>query len=77
MSAPIPRAWVPYRKAAREYIGISEDILLGAIKRPELKASDKPPKSEKKPGVPRENHSYYVCLADVDEYIRKHWPEYA
>ena len=76
MSTPIPRGWAPYRRAAREYVGISEDILLGAIKRHELKAYDKPPKTPR-PGVPRENHSYYVCLADVDEYIRKHWPEYA
>lgn len=73
MAVPIQRGWAPYRKAAREYVGCNEDILLGAIKRHELKAYDKP--IQKRTGTIRENHSYYVCLADVDEYIRKHWPE--
>ena len=74
MSIPIQRGWVPYRKAAREYVGVSEDILLGAIKRKELKAYEKPI-TRGRTGTTRENHSFFVCLTDVDDYIRKYWPE--
>lgn len=71
----IPRGWCPYVTAARQYLGISEDILLGAIKRHELRAFEKPLTRGRKPGAASEHHSYWVCLTDVDEYIRTYWPE--
>ena len=71
---PIPRGWCPYRTAARQYLGISEDILLGAIKRHELQAYEKPV-TRARSGTARENHSYFVNLGDVDDYIRREWPE--
>lgn len=72
---PIQRGWCPYATAARQYLGISEDILLGAIKAHKLKAYEKPITRGRKPGATREHHSYWVNLADVDEYIRTEWPE--
>ena len=70
----IQRAWCPYTMAARQYLGISEDILLGAIKRHELKAFEKPI-TRGRTGTTRQNHSYFVNLNDVDAYIRAYWPE--
>lgn len=72
---PIQRGWCPYSMAARQYLGISEDILLGAIKRHELPAWEKPITRGRKPGAKKEHHSYFVKLTDVDDYIRTHWPE--
>ena len=74
MSAPpCERRWMPYAQAAKYYLGVSSDILLGAIKRGELPAYEKPLTRGRKPGAKREHHSYFVNLTDVDEYIRKHW----
>ena len=75
-SEPIPRGWAPYKTVAREYLHVSEDILLGAIKRGKLRAYEKPLTRGRKPGASRENHSYFVCLSDVDEYIRSEWQPY-
>ena len=79
MSTPkkqsVQRKWMPYTTAARQYLGVSEDILLGAIKRGELPAFEKPI-TRGRTGTTRQNHSYFVSLADVDEYIRAHWAPY-
>ena len=79
MSTPkkqsVQRKWMPYTTAARQYIGVSEDILLGAIKRGELPAFEKPI-TRGRTGTTRQNHSYFVNLYDVDEYIRAHWAPY-
>jgi hypothetical protein len=64
---------MPYAKAAREYLGVSPDILLGAIRRNELPAYEKPLTRGRKPGAKCEHHSYFVNLNDVDAYIRTHW----
>lgn len=64
---------MPYAKAARLYVGINPDILLGAIKRHELPAFEKPLTVGRKQDAQRENHSYFVFLPDVDEYIRTYW----
>lgn len=64
---------MPFSMVAKHYLGISPDILLGAIKAGELPAYEKPITRGRKPGASREYHSYFVCLPDVDEYIRTHW----
>lgn len=69
----IQRGWMPYAIAAREYLGIDKSILLGAILRGELAAYEKPLTRGRKPGATREHHSYFVCLADVDEWVRTYW----
>ena len=71
----IQREWVPYRTAAREYIGISDDGLRAAINAHELPAYEKPLTRGRKKGATRENHSYYVSLEDVNKWIRTHWPQ--
>lgn len=67
------RLWMPYARAASDYLGISPDILLAAIKRGELPAYEKPLTRGRRPDATRENHSYFVYLPDVDEYIRTYW----
>ena len=65
---------MPYRMAARQYLGISEDVLLGAMKRHELKAYEKPVtrgRTTTDPGKQRTR--YFVSLVDVDEWIRTYW----
>lgn len=80
MSTPkkqsVQRKWMPYTTAARQYLGVSEDILLGAIKANKLPAYEKPITRGRKAGATRENHSYFVSLDDVDAYIRAHWNPY-
>lgn len=71
----IPRGWCPYATAASQYLGISPDILLAAIKAHKLKAYEKPITRGRKPDAKREYHSYWVNLSDVDAYIRSEWPE--
>ena len=72
-AAACERRWMPYAQAAKNYIGVSPDILLGAIKRGELPAYEKPLTRGRKEGAKREHHSYFVNLSDVDAYIRTHW----
>lgn len=67
------RKWMPYAQAARDYLGISPDVLRGAITSGQLPAYEKPLTRGRKPGASREHHSYFVNLGDVDDYIRKHW----
>ena len=67
------RGWMPYALAARDYLGISPDILLGAIKRGELTAYEKPLTRGRKQDAKREHHSYFVRLSDVDAYICTYW----
>lgn len=69
----IVRGWMPYAVAAEQYLGVSKDILLGAIKAHQLRAYEKPLTRGRTQGAQREHHSYFVCLADVDEYIRTYW----
>lgn len=70
---PIQRLWMPYAMAAQFYLGVSPDLLLGAIKRGELPAYEKPLTRGRRPGAKTEHHSYWVFLPDVDEWIRKFW----
>lgn len=80
MSTPkkqsVQRKWMPYTTAARQYLGVSEDILLGAIKRGELPAFEKPI-TRGRTGTTRQNHSWFVNLSDVDDYIRANWGPYS
>ena len=69
------RRWMPYSQAARDYLGISPDVLRGAINSGELPAYEKPITRGRKPDACRQNHSYFVNLTDVDNYIREHWAE--
>ena len=71
----IQRGWMPYSQAAKFYLGISPDVLLGAIKRHELKAYEKPLTRGRKVGAKTVHHYYFVCLEDIDTYIRTYWPE--
>lgn len=73
MAEPIQREWMPYAQAAKFYVGVSPDLLLGAIKRHELPAWEKPLTRGRKPGAQTERHSYFVNLSDVDTYIRTYW----
>lgn len=68
------RGWMPYALAAREYLGISPDVLRAAINAGDLPAYEKPLTRGRKAGATREHHSYFVCLADIDDYIRCNWP---
>lgn len=70
---PCERRWMPYAKAASDYLGVSKDILLRAIKSGELPAYVKPLTRARKEGATREYNQYFVCLSDVDEYIRTYW----
>ena len=67
------RQWMPYATAARDYLGVSKDVLLAAIKRGELPAYEKPVTRGRTADARHEHHSYFVSLSDVDEYIRTHW----
>ena len=69
----IDRLWAPYTVVARDYLGISPDILRGAIARGELAAYEKPLTRGRKPSSAKENHIWLVYLPDVDEYIRTCW----
>lgn len=74
MADNVQRKWMPYAKAAQLYMGISSDYLLGAIKRHELRAYEKPILGGIKSGAKeRKYHSYFVNLDDVDAYVRTHW----
>lgn len=66
------RGWMPYRTAARKYLGVGDDLLREAINAHELDAYEKPRTTPPKRGGVV-NHSYFVNLAEVDEYIRTHW----
>lgn len=73
-SAQVPRGWMPYAIAARDYVGIDKSVLLGAIKRKELRAYEKPVTRGRTTSDPdKQRTSYFVCTADVDEWIRTHW----
>lgn len=74
MADQIQRGWMPYRTAASQYIGIDSDLLLGAIKRKELKAYEKPRRTDPD-HTKREYHCYFVCKEDVDAWIRTYWQE--
>lgn len=76
-SCTIPRKWFPYAKVAREYLGIDPSVLLGAIKRGELRAYVKPLTKGRKQGASCERNTYFVCLEDVDEWIRTYWQQAA
>ncbi|MBQ2680610.1 MAG: hypothetical protein IJF97_01590 [Eggerthellaceae bacterium] len=68
----IQQTWMPYSRAAQEYLGVSPDLLRQAINSGELAAYEKP-LTRGRTGTTRENHSYFVNLEDVDAYIRAHW----
>ena len=71
---PIHRGWMPYALAARDYVGVSPDLFLGAIKRQELRAYKKPLTRGRTAADPeKQRDSYFVCLPDVDEWIRTYW----
>lgn len=72
----IERLWFPYSIVARDYLGISKEIILAAINRHELKAYKKPLTRGRKPDSTKENHILFVFLPDVDEWIRTYWAEY-
>lgn len=74
MADNIQRGWMPYRMAARQYVGIDERLLLAAIKHHELKAYEKPRRNDRDT-TKRDYHCYFVCTADVDQWIRTHWDE--
>lgn len=70
----VRRMWMPPAQAAKLYLGISPEILTGAIKRGELPAYEKPLTRGRKEGAATEHHYYFVNLDDVDEWIRAWWP---
>lgn len=72
----LPRGWAPYRVVARDYLHISEDILLGAIKAGKLRAYEKPMTRGRRKQGAREYRQIWVNLSDVDEYIRAEWEPY-
>ena len=73
-STPVcQRGWMPYRVAASDYLGIAPSVLLQAIRSGELTAYEKPLTRGRSAGSTRQNHSYYVCLEDVDAWIRSCW----
>lgn len=72
----IPKLWIPYSKVAKDYLGISPSVLLAAIRTGELKAYRKPLTRGHRPDAKRHNYSYFVCLKDVDEWIRTFWQPY-
>ena len=70
----VQRLWMPYREAARLYVGVDGELLLAAIKAGELEAYEKPRTRVRKPRPDaKEYHSFFVFLPDVDAYIKAHW----
>lgn len=70
----ITRGWMPYAIAAKQYLGVSPDLLLGAIKRHELLAYEKPlTRGRTTKDRSKQRNSYFVNLADVDTWIRTYW----
>jgi len=67
------REWMPIDQMAHSYVGIAPDLLRAAINAGQLDAYEKPITRQRKPGAKRQNHSYFVCRTDVNEWIRKHW----
>lgn len=67
----IPRGWFPYSQVAKEYLGIDPRPLLAAIKAGELPAYRKPVSKDST----GKQFSWFVCLEDVDEWIRTYWPK--
>lgn len=65
----IPRGWMAYTKAAKEYLHVSPDILREAIYSGALPAYQKPVTRGRQDGRP----IVFVSLADVDEWIRSTW----
>ena len=70
MPSEVPRGWMPYRMAAREYLHIDDADVLKAIKSGELPAFRKP----MKPGSKYER--IFVSTDDVDAWIRGYWEPY-
>ncbi len=70
----IQRGWMPYSLAAEQYIGIAPSVLLSAIRNKQLEAFEKPLTRGRTAKDPKkERKQYFVCLADVDTYIRTYW----
>ena len=67
----IPRKWFPYARVAKEYLGIAPSVLLAAIEKGELPAYRKPVSKDST----GQQFSWFVCLEDVDEWIRTYWPK--
>ena len=72
MADNVQRAWMPYAIAAKHYLGIDKSVLLGAIKRNELPAYEKPITRSRVEGA-KQHHSYFVNLTDIDTWIRTYW----
>lgn len=70
---PVARRWMPYAKAAHDYLGVSPDILRRAINEKKLPAYEKPLTRGRKEGAAKQRHSWFVHLSDVDEYVRTYW----
>ena len=70
----ITRGWMPYAIAAKQYLGVSPDLLLGAIKRHELMAYEKPlTRGRTTEDRSKQRNSYFVNIYDVDTWIRAYW----
>lgn len=72
----IPRKWFPYARVAKEYLGIAPSVLLAAIEKGELPAYRKPVTRGHRSDAKRHNYSWFICLEDVDEWIRMFWQPY-
>lgn len=73
MGAEVPRAWLPYTRAAKEYLGVSSKILREAIERGELPAYRKPITRLRNPQRAEPQYILFVNTNDIDAWIREKW----
>ncbi len=71
--AAVNRAWLPYTRAAKEYLGVSSKILRAAIERGELPAYRKPITRLRNPTRAEPQYTLFVNTNDIDAWIRATW----
>lgn len=72
MPKTVERKWMPMTTCAKDYLGVSPDLLRSAIVAGELPAIEKPKTRRRKPDAIRENHHWWVNTDDVDAWMRSH-----
>ena len=69
----VARAWMPYTRAAKEYLGVRPTLLREAIERGELPAYRKPITRLRNPTRAEPQYILFVNTNDIDAWIRATW----